>query len=68
LTSDGAEEARAVLRTLQELIDARDLGGLLELFAEGSVLIGASGDGRDRAGVRRYLEALVAQPGQLRWE
>ncbi|MDX6486386.1 MAG: hypothetical protein QOF43_1539 [Gaiellaceae bacterium] len=68
MTSDGAEEARAVLRTLQELIDARDLGGLLELFAEGSVLIGASGDGRDRAGVRRYLEARVAQPGQLRWE
>ena len=36
LTSDGAEEARAVLRMLQELIDARDLDGLLELFAEGS--------------------------------
>jgi hypothetical protein len=54
LTSNGAEEARAVLRTLQELVDARDLGGLLELFAEGSVLIGTSGDGRDRAAVRRF--------------
>ncbi len=66
--SDGAEEARAVLRTLQELIDARNLAGLLDFFDEGSVLIGTSGDGRDRAGVRRYLEAVVGQPGELRWE
>jgi hypothetical protein len=66
--SDGGDEARAVLRTLQDLIDARDLDGLLELFAEPSVLIGTSGDGRDRAGVRRYLEAVVSQPGALRWE
>jgi copper homeostasis protein CutC len=42
LTSGGAEEARAVLRMLQELIDARDLDGLLELFAGGGVLIGTS--------------------------
>jgi hypothetical protein len=68
LTDDDAEEARAVLRTLQELINARDLDGLLELFAEGSVLIGTSGDGRDPSGVGRYLEAVVAQPGELRWE
>jgi hypothetical protein len=68
LTGDGADDARAVLGTLQELIDARDLDGLLEFFAEGSVLIGTSGDGRDRAGVRRYLEAVVGQPGELRWE
>ena len=65
---DGTDDARAVLRTLQDLIDARDLVGLLELFAEDSVLIGSSGDGRDSAGVRRYLEALVGQPGELRWE
>ena len=45
------EDARAVLRTLQDLVDARDLDGLLELFDEGSVLIGTAGDGRDRAGV-----------------
>jgi hypothetical protein len=66
--SDGADEARAVLRRLQELVDARDLDGLLEFFDEGSVLIGTSGDGRDRAGVRHYLEGVVSQPGQLRWE
>jgi hypothetical protein len=66
LTSEGADEARAVLGTLQELIDARDLDGLLEFFAEGAVLIGTSGDGRDRAGVRRYLEAVVGEPGELR--
>jgi hypothetical protein len=65
LTSEGADDARAVLGTLQELIDARDLDGLLE-FAEGAVLIGTSGDGRDRAGVRRYLEAVVGEPGELR--
>ena len=68
MRSDGAEEARAVLRALQDLIDARDLDGLLELFADGGVLIATSGDGRDRAGVRRYLEAVVAQPGELRWD
>jgi uncharacterized protein (TIGR02246 family) len=66
--SDGADEARAVLRTLQELIDARDLDGLLDLFDEGAVLIGTSGDGRDRAGVCAYIEAVVNQPGELRWE
>ena len=64
---DGAEEAGDVLRMLQELIDARDLDGLLDLF-EGGVLIGTSGDGRDPAGVRRYVEAVVDQPGELRWE
>jgi hypothetical protein len=32
------------------------------------VLIGTSADGRDRAAVRRYLEALVEQPADLRWE
>lgn len=64
---DGGDDARAVLRTLQELVAARDLDGLLEFF-DGGVLIGTSGDGRDRAGVRRYLEAVVGQPGELRWE
>jgi hypothetical protein len=66
--SDGADEARSLLRTLQDLIDARDLDGLLEFFAESGVLIGTSGDGRDRDGVRRYLEDVVSQPGELRWE
>jgi SnoaL-like domain len=49
-------------------VDARDLDGLLEFFDESSVLIGTSGDGRDRAGVSRYLEGVVGQPGELRWE
>jgi SnoaL-like protein len=68
VTNTGVEDAGAVLRTLQELIDARDLEGLLELFDEGSVLIGTSGDGRDRSGILRYLQAVVDQPGALRWE
>lgn len=61
------DDAWAVLRTLQELIDARDLDGLLDFF-DGGVLIGSSGDGRDRDGVRVYLDAVVQQPGGLRWE
>jgi hypothetical protein len=65
--SDAADEARSVLRALQDLIDARDLDGLLDFFDRG-VLIGSSGDGRDRDGVRRYLDAVVHQPGRLRWE
>jgi SnoaL-like domain len=67
-TPEGEEEARDVLRTLQELVDARDLDGLLELFDENSVLIGSSSGGRDRAGVRRYLEGVAGRPGELRWE
>lgn len=59
--------AWAVLRRLQELVDARDLDGLLE-FVDADVLIGSSGDGRDRVGVRRYLDAVVRQRGLLRWE
>lgn len=66
-TESVADDAWSVLRTLQELVDERDLDGLVDFF-DGGVLIGASGDGRDRAGVRRYLEAVVAQPGDLRWE
>jgi hypothetical protein len=65
---EGEEEARDVLRTLQELVDARDLDGLFELFDENSVLIGSSSDGRDRAGVRRYLEGVAGRAGELRWE
>ena len=67
-TREGDEEARDVLRKLQELVDARDLDGLLELFEENSVLIGTSSDGRDRAGVRRYLEGVAGRAGELRWE
>lgn len=63
-----AEDARAVLRTLQDRVDARDLDALLDLFDEDGVLIGTGGDARDRAGVRAYLEAIVGQPGALRWE
>jgi hypothetical protein len=65
---EGEGDAREVLRAPQELVDARDLDGLLELFDESSVLIGTSGDGRDRAAVSRYLEGVVGQPGELRWE
>jgi hypothetical protein len=65
--SDAADEARSVLRALQDLIDARDLDGLLDFFDRG-VLIGSSGDGRDRDGVRRYLDAVVHEGGRLRWE
>lgn len=63
----GADDARAVLQTLQQLVDARDLDALLEFF-DGSVLIGSSGGGRDRDGVRRYLDGVVHQRGGLRWE
>lgn len=64
---DGTDDARAVLQMLQDLIDARDLDGLLDFF-DGGVLIGSSGDGRDRDGVRGYLDAVVRQHGRLRWE
>ena len=57
-----------MLRTLQDGVDARDLDALLDLFDEDGVLIGTGGDARDRAGVRAYLEAIVGQPGALRWE
>lgn len=65
---EGEEQAREVLRTLQELVDARDLDGLLELFDEDSVLIASATDGRDRAGVRRYLEGVAGRAGELRWD
>jgi hypothetical protein len=58
----------ALLDRLQTLVDAGDLDGLLDLFAEDAVLIGTAGDGRDREGVRRYLTAVVALAGRLRWE
>jgi hypothetical protein len=60
--------AEAMLDRLQELVDAGNLDGLLDLFADDAVLIGTAGDGRDREGVRRYLTAVVALAGRLRWE
>lgn len=65
---EGEEQAREVLQTLQELVDARDLDGLLELFDEDSVLIGSASDGRDRAGVRHYLQGVADRAGELRWD
>jgi SnoaL-like domain len=60
--------AAEVLTALQAAVDARDLGVLEELFDDGAVLIGTSGDGRDADGLRSYLTAVARQPGSLRWE
>jgi hypothetical protein len=68
VTRAGEDDARSILGSLQQLIDAGDLDGLLELFADDGVLIGTAGEGRDRAAVRRYLEGVVALAGRLRWE
>ncbi|HLY94131.1 MAG TPA: nuclear transport factor 2 family protein [Gaiellaceae bacterium] len=57
-----------ILRTLQEAIDARDPERLIGLWDDSALLIGTSGDGRDRAGLLRYLTALATQPESLRWE
>lgn len=68
ITVESSDDARAVLEALQSAVDTRDADVLVALFDEPAVLIGAAGDGRDRAGLRRYLTAVATQPGSLRWE
>lgn len=60
-------DAGEILLALQEAVDARDAGRLLALFDEPALLIGTSGDGRDREGLVRYLED-VASSEPFRWE
>jgi hypothetical protein len=58
---------REILDALQAAVDSRDIDRLLALFDEPAMLIGASGDGRDRDGLVRYL-AGVAAGEPFRWE
>ncbi len=60
--------ADEILRAVQAAIDARDAEGLIALFDEPAMLIGTSGDGRDRERLVGYLTALVTQPESVRWE
>jgi ketosteroid isomerase-like protein len=68
MTAESSGDARALLEAIQRAVDARDADALVALFDEPAVLIGAAGDGRDRAGLLRYLTAVATQPGSLRWE
>ena len=61
------EDARAIVRTLQAAIDARDREALLELFHEDAVLIGTSAYAPNREAVVAYLTA-VAEGEPFRWE
>jgi hypothetical protein len=65
---DPIAEARSILANLQAAVDLRDPEELISLFDESAVLIGASGDGRDRDALRRYLTLVATQPEALRWE
>ena len=68
MAADGSADARAVLASLQAAVDGRDVEVLDALFDERAVLIGTSGDARDRDAVRGYLTAIVTQPQSLRWD
>ena len=65
---DPTTEARQILEAIQSAVDARDHGVLDGLFDDGAVLIGTSASAPDRAAVRAYTEAVVSQPGRLRWD
>ena len=68
MSADGVGRARSVLEALQDAVDSRDPERLIGLFADPAVLIGTSGDGRDRAGLRSYLTEVATQPESLRWD
>src|SRR4051794_25059426 len=68
MSADGVGRARAVLEALQDAVDSREPERLIGLFADPAVLIGTSGDGRDRTGLRAYLTEVATQPESLRWD
>src|SRR3954453_20071113 len=68
MRSDAVDRARSVLESLQAAVDSREPERLIGLFAEPGVLIGTSGDGRDRTGLRSYLTEVATQPESLRWD
>jgi ketosteroid isomerase-like protein len=61
------DEAWALLRALQDGIDARDRDALIELFHEDAVLIGTSSHAVRRDEVVAYLTA-VTEDEPFRWE
>lgn len=67
MSGDPVADSRAILETLQAAVDARDRDALLELFDDPAVLIGASGDGRDRQRLVDYLTEVATQE-PFRWE
>src|SRR4051812_46146334 len=68
MSADGVGRARAVLEALQDAVDSREPERLIGLLAYPAVLIGTSGDGRDRTGLRAYLTEVATQPESLRWD
>jgi hypothetical protein len=64
---DALAGAREILDAMQARVDGRDPEALIAFFDHG-VLIGASRDGRDAEGLRRYLTVVATQPERLRWD
>jgi hypothetical protein len=61
------DEAREIVRALQDGIDARDREALLALFHEDAVLIGTTAYAPNREAVVAYLTA-VTEGDPFRWE
>jgi|SRR5579863_1472414 len=59
--------ADEVLGVLQQCVTARDRTGLLDLFEDPAVLVGANGDGRTIEGRIQYLTNITEQDAEVRW-
>jgi uncharacterized protein (TIGR02246 family) len=64
---DPEQEARELLGRLQDAVAAKDLDLLKALFTDDVVLFGTAAANLDREQSERYLEAVVAQDGVIRW-
>lgn len=64
----GAEIARGVLAQLSSAVAARDGTAMKALFEEVSFLIGTTGHAIGAGARDAYIDAVVAQPGDLSWD
>jgi uncharacterized protein (TIGR02246 family) len=65
--ADPEQEARELLSRLQDAVASKDLDLLTTLFAEDVVLFGTAAANLGREQTERYLAAVVAQDGVIRW-
>jgi uncharacterized protein (TIGR02246 family) len=66
--SDSTDVAHQLLTELQEAVTAKDEERMMALFADEVVLFGTTAANLDRGQTHEYIQAVLAQPGAIRWE
>jgi uncharacterized protein (TIGR02246 family) len=62
------DRAWQLMRDFQSAASAKDLAAVLDLYTEDAAVLGPGDANFDREAVTRHVEAVLSQPGRVRWD